>query len=134
MAHLARHNPSSQQFSYPSNLLADVPATVSPTKAARLGQQSLTGSRKRTSSPNLGGARKRLAQAVVALPITTQEITTAQAPTPSLQQVDRSSYKLYMEAVLANCAGFYRVSNEFFVVQGWDTRRERASVGLMYYF
>jgi len=126
MAHLTHS--ALQQFSYPSSLLAHVPTTVSPTKAARSGQHSLTRSRKRTSSSNPGGPRKRSVQTSNVSPTTAQEATVAQVSVPSPQQANRSSYEPYMEAVLANCAGFYRVSNEFFVVQGWDTHRERASV------
>ena len=122
MAHLTHS--SSPQFSYPSSLLTDVLTTLSPTKSARSGQRALAGSRKRTSSSNLGGPCKRSAQITDALPQT----IIAQPSAPGLQQAC-SSYEIYMEAVVANCAGFYRVSNEFFVVQGWDTRRESASVG-----
>jgi len=124
MAHLT--HPSSQQFSYPSSLLTHVLTTLSPTKSVRSGQHALTESRKRTSSSNPGGPRKRSARIIDVLPTTTED---AQSSAPSLQRGNRSGYDLYMEAVLANCAGFYRVSNEFFVVQGWDTRRESASVG-----
>lgn len=34
----------------------------------------------------------------------------------------------YTASVMADCAGFFQISESLFVVQGWDTKRERPTV------
>ena len=33
-----------------------------------------------------------------------------------------NTYEYYLELVLADCVGFYQITNTIFVVQGWDIR------------
>jgi hypothetical protein len=37
-------------------------------------------------------------------------------------------YSAYLDYVLADCAGFYQISERLCVVQGWDGRRQRITV------
>jgi hypothetical protein len=35
----------------------------------------------------------------------------------------------YLDAALADCAGFFQISEKLFVVQGWDMKGRRSTVG-----
>jgi len=40
------------------------------------------------------------------------------------------TYGHYLELVLADCVGFYQITNTIFVVQGWDTRGNVGTVSI----
>lgn len=133
-AHTSTINPEPESFSYPSDLLADVPCTLSPTKSRRTVNYKPTGRGcKRPTDTVLQPPPSKLLKDDHGPSRT--DLTPPPPPPPQdafdAQFDPPSSYSLYKEAVTANCAGFYRVSQEFFVVQGWEVRRDRASVSCL---
>jgi hypothetical protein len=40
------------------------------------------------------------------------------------------TYGHYLELVLADCVGFYQITNTIFVVQGWDTKGNAGNVSI----
>jgi hypothetical protein len=40
------------------------------------------------------------------------------------------TYEHYLELVLADCVGFYQITNTIFVVQGWDARGNAGTVSI----
>ena len=46
----------------------------------------------------------------------------------SVQPVQLPDYTTYLEFVLADCAGFYQISRQLCVVQGWDGRKQEVTV------
>jgi hypothetical protein len=40
------------------------------------------------------------------------------------------TYGHYLELVLADCVGFYQITNTIFVVQGWNTRGNVGTVSI----
>lgn len=113
-----------ESFAYPATLLKNIPQIISPSKLARTAKPTGTRKRAAPSAPSLEQFRTK-AQKIQdgSLPLfLPQEASQVES------QVSSSSYDPYLEAVLANCAGFYRVSSDLFVVQGWDIKRQRATV------
>lgn len=134
MAHLAASAEEEEEaFQYPTSLLKSASLVVSPTKLGRKNEGKHTRTRKRAQADDLNGPKQKVARTAPSPslladpPIAPQRQT--QEPVSSYElPLLFSGYESYMESVLANCAGFYRVSNDFFVVQGWDSRREQATV------
>jgi hypothetical protein len=113
-----------EENSYPSDLLEASSNTVSPTKLSRGPVQCVPNKRKASGSM----ARKVSKRQVNENSFDSDALPMAdEAPPPP--PTDNSEYELYIEAVLAHCAGFYRVTTNFFVVQGWDAKRGQSAVG-----
>jgi hypothetical protein len=60
---------------------------------------------------------------------------TSNVPTPrgmedsEQAELPVDSFEHYVDAVLADCAGFFQIGKILFVVQGWDTKWQRSTVG-----
>jgi hypothetical protein len=46
----------------------------------------------------------------------------------SCELEELNAFEKYFDAVLSNCAGFFHISKNIFVVQGWDARKGQATV------
>jgi hypothetical protein len=49
-------------------------------------------------------------------------------PPGDLTRQEIDPYEHYVDAALADCCGFYQINKELFVVQGWDSKGQRATV------
>jgi len=62
---------------------------------------------------------------------------TSNVPSPrgmedsELAEYPVDSFEHYIDAVLADCAGFFQITKILFVVQGWDTKWQRSTVADM---
>jgi hypothetical protein len=112
-------------FAYPTTLLNSASTVVSPTKVTRTVSSTIPRKRKPkyttgleydeevVISPETASVLPEMDNADVVEQINLQELT---------------AFEKYFDAVLSNCAGFFPVSKNIFVVQGWDMRKERATV------
>ena len=116
-----------EEFAYPEHLLKPTSIVVSPTKAAR--NVTVPRKRRKTVTSEYGSADTKDDTSWNAYPSPGMEIPTAYADTGTRASVDELDiFDKYFEALLLNCASFFRISKDIFVVQGWDEKKGQATV------
>ena len=112
-----------EDFSYPTKLLTSASPVVSPTKVIRTASSTVPRKRKPKDTERNLEYDETWPETANSL----AEMGDARVGPANFEEP--SAFEKYFDAVLLNCAGFFHISRDVFVVQGWDAQRERATVG-----
>ena len=112
-----------EEFSYPTKLLTSASPVASPTKVVRTVLSTVPRKRKPKNTET------DLEYDEMWPEITNALTETSNASVGPANFEELSAFEKYFDAVLSSCAGFFHISRDIFVVQGWDARREQATVG-----
>jgi hypothetical protein len=110
-----------EDFSYPTNLLKSASAVVSPTKLTKKVSSTVPRKRKFKNAQSSNLEYNNLEE-VVSWPETAWELPELgnSSIVGQTRCEELTAFEKYFDAVLSNCAGFFHISKDFFVVQGWD--------------
>lgn len=116
--------PSPTLFADASLDLDDIQRVVSPTKRARSGGSSKRSKRqKKVATQCLQQVIEQVIDEVVEDSYSPNEL-------PLIEEVLKDGYAEYITEVASGVAGLYALSDELYVVQGWDDKLYRVKVSL----